>query len=102
MLGLLQMISELVTERYEVLLEVGLDPLHSRHVLKTLRGSPKKKVQRGQYLPIVGLSYYKMYQSHPQGKAQQRGQYLLVVDLGLGCYKWYQKQSPDDVRHWSK
>ena len=30
----------------------------------------------------------------PWGKVQ-RGQYLVVVDLG--CYKWYQSQTPGDV-----
>ena len=34
-------------------------PLFSRHVLKTLRGSPKGKTQRGQYLLTVGLGCYK-------------------------------------------
>ena len=33
-------------------------PLSSRHVLKTLRGSLKGKVQRGQYLLAVGLGGY--------------------------------------------
>ena len=36
----------------------------NRRILKTLRGSPKVKVQRGQYLLAVGLNYYKWYQSH--------------------------------------
>ena len=34
-------------------------PLPSRLVLKTLRGSPKGKIQRGQYLLAVGLGRYK-------------------------------------------
>ena len=37
-------------------------PLSSRHVLKTLRGSPKGKTQTGQYLLGVGLDHYKWYQ----------------------------------------
>ena len=36
---------------------------------KTLRGNPKEKAQRGQYL----------------------------LAMGLGCYKWYQGQSPGGV-----
>ena len=36
-------------------------PLPSRHVLKTLRGSPKGK--QGQYLLAVSLNRYKSYQS---------------------------------------
>ena len=43
--------------------------LLSRHVLKTLRGSLKRKTQREQYL----------------------------LAMGLGCYKWYQSQTLDDV-----
>ena len=46
-------------------------PFPTRRVSKALRGSPK-------------------------GKAQRR-QYLLVVGLGLGRYKWYQSQTPDYV-----
>ena len=45
-------------------------PSPGRHVLKALRESPKEKVQKGQY--------------------------QLAVDLG--CYKWYQSQTPDNVR----
>ena len=37
---------------------------------------------------------FKALRGSPKGKAQ-RGQYLLAVDLGR--YKWYQSQSPDDV-----
>ena len=37
--------------------------LPSRRILKTLRGSPKGKVRRGQYLLAVGLGSYKWYQS---------------------------------------
>ena len=44
-------------------------PLPSRRALKTLRGSPKGKAQREQYL----------------------------VAVGLGRYIWYQSQTPDDV-----
>ena len=44
-------------------------PLPSRHVLKTLRGSPKGKAERGQYL----------------------------LTVSLGCYKWYQSQTPSGV-----
>ena len=33
-------------------------PLPSRRVLKTLRGSTKRKAQRGQYLLAVGLGCY--------------------------------------------
>ena len=33
-------------------------PPPNKHVLKTLRGSPKQKAQRGQYLLVVGLSCY--------------------------------------------
>ena len=43
-------------------------PLSSIRVFKTLRGRPKGKVQRGQYLLAVGLDYYKWYQSQvPSG-----------------------------------
>ena len=38
-------------------------PLPSKRVSKTLRGSPKRKAQRGQYLLVVSLGYYKWYQS---------------------------------------
>ena len=38
-------------------------PLPSRHVLKTLKGSPEGKTQKGQYLQVVDLGYYKWYQS---------------------------------------
>ena len=34
-------------------------PLPSKRVLKTLRGSPKGKAQRGQYLLAVSLGYYR-------------------------------------------
>ena len=44
-------------------------PLPNRRVLETLRGSLKGKAQRGQYLLAVGLD----------------------------SYKWYQRQTPDDV-----
>ena len=37
---------------------------------------------------------FKVLRGSPKGKAQ-RGQYLLAVDLGR--YKWYQSQTPDDV-----
>ena len=37
---------------------------------------------------------FKALRGSPKGKAQ-RGQYLLAVDLGR--YKWYRSQSPDDV-----
>ena len=48
-------------------------PLHSRRVLKSLRGSPKGKAQRGQYLLAVGLGCYKWYQSHtPRGVPVRR------------------------------
>ena len=33
-------------------------PLPSKHVLKTLRGSQKEKVQRGEYRLAVGLNRY--------------------------------------------
>ena len=33
-------------------------PPHSKRVLKTLRGSSKGKIQRGQYLLVVGLDHY--------------------------------------------
>ena len=36
-------------------------PLPSRHVLKTLRKSPKGKTQRGQYLEVVDLGCYMLY-----------------------------------------
>ena len=42
-------------------------PLPSRHVLKTLRGSPKGKAERGQYLLTVSLGCYKWYQSQTLG-----------------------------------
>ena len=38
-------------------------PLPSICILKTLKGSPKGKAQRGQYLLAVGLGHYKWYQS---------------------------------------
>ena len=38
-------------------------PLPSKRVLKTLRGSPEGKAQRGQYLLAMGLACYKWYQS---------------------------------------
>ena len=44
-------------------------PLPNRRVLKTLRGSLKGNAERGQYLLAVSL----------------------------GCYKWYQRQTPGDV-----
>ena len=44
-------------------------PLPNIYVLKTSRGSPREKVQTGQYLLAVNL----------------------------GCYKWYQKQTPGNV-----
>ena len=34
-------------------------PFPSRYILKTLRGSPKEKAQRGQYLLTVGLGRYR-------------------------------------------
>ena len=33
-------------------------PLPSKRILKTLRESPKGKVQRGQYLLVVSLDHY--------------------------------------------
>jgi len=42
-------------------------PLPSRRVLKALRGNPKGKAQRGQYLLAVGLSRYKWYKSWTPG-----------------------------------
>ena len=38
--------------------------------------------------------HFKVLKGSPKGKVQG-GQYLLVV--GLGSYKWYQSQTPDDV-----
>ena len=49
----------------------GVETFETR--FKALRGSPKEKAQRGQY--------------------------LLAVNLGR--YKWYQSQSPDDVSAFS-
>ena len=42
-------------------------PLPSRRVLRILMGSPKGKVQRGQYLLAVELDCYKWYQSQTPG-----------------------------------
>ena len=47
-------------------------PLASRRVLKTLRGSPKGKTERGQYLLAVGLGRYKWYQSQVSGDVPAR------------------------------
>ena len=47
-------------------------PLSSRHVLKTLSGSPKGNTQRAQYLLTVGLGRYKWYQSKTQGDVSTR------------------------------
>ena len=47
-------------------------PLPSKRVLKTLRGSPKRKTQRGQYLLAVGLSYYSWYQSQTPSDVSAR------------------------------
>ena len=47
-------------------------PLLRRHILKTLRGSSKGKVQRGQYLLAVGLGGYKWYQSQTSGDVPVR------------------------------
>ena len=58
----------LVRVRNETFLVRVWKPLRSGRVLK-LRGSPKGKAQRGQY-PLA---------------------------VGLGYYKWYQSQTPDDV-----
>ena len=35
-------------------------PLSSKHVLETLRKSPKRKAQRGQYMLTVDLGRYKV------------------------------------------
>ena len=43
-LELLQMVLELVTGRCKTLVEVELDPLHRRRVLKTLRRSLKRTI----------------------------------------------------------
>ena len=47
-------------------------PLPSRRVLKTLKGSPKGKAQRGQYLLAVSLGRYKRYQSQTPGDLTTR------------------------------
>ena len=47
-------------------------PLPGRHVLKTLRGSPKGKAQRGQYLLAVGLGRYKNGQCANEEAEPQR------------------------------
>ena len=44
------------------------------------------------------MTRFKALRGSPKGKAQ-RGQYLLAVDLGR--YKWYQSQTPDDVQAFS-
>ena len=44
--------------------------------------------------PIPYQTRFKALRGSPKGKAQ-RGQYLLAVDLGR--YKWYQSQTPDNV-----
>ena len=46
--------------------------LLSRPVLKTLKGSPKGKAQREQYLLAVGLGRYKWYQSQIPGGVPAR------------------------------
>ena len=61
--------SHIVGEENEAFFIRVWKPFSSRHVLKTLRGSPKGKAQREQYLLVVGL----------------------------GCYKWYQSQTPSHV-----
>ena len=40
--------------------------LPNRRVLKTLRGNPKGKVQRGQYLLVVGLGHYRKQENDTQ------------------------------------
>ena len=47
-------------------------PFSSRRVLKTLRGSQKEKAQRGQCLLVVGLGYFKWYQSQTPGDVPAR------------------------------
>ena len=47
-------------------------PLPSKRILKTLRGSPKEKTQRGQYLVAVGLGRYKWYQSQTMADVLER------------------------------
>ena len=55
-------------------------PLPSRRVLKTLRGTRKRKAQRGQYLLAVGLGRYKWYQSQILGNVQVRRLFPEGVD----------------------
>ena len=40
---------------------LGCGSLSLKISFKTLRGSPKEKAQRGQYLPVVSLDGYKYY-----------------------------------------
>ena len=58
-------------------------PLCRIRVLKTLRGSPKREAQKGQYLPVVGFGGYKWYQSQALGDVPVK--------------KWYQSQASGDV-----
>ena len=41
----------------------GVETFHQETRFKALRGSPKGKAQREQYLLVVDLSHYKWYQS---------------------------------------
>ena len=56
--------------------EQNLSLVPSICVLKTLRGSPKGKVQRGQYLLAVGLNRYKWYQSQTPDDVPARKLFL--------------------------
>ena len=66
-LRLLQMISELATGRCKTLVEVRLDSLHSRRVLKSWDWRRYVMGQSEQYLLAVGLYCYKWYQSRRLG-----------------------------------
>ena len=64
-------------------------PLPSKHILKTLRGSPKGKTQRGQYRLAVGLGCYKWYQSQTSGGVPARtlgpkGGWIVRSHIGWG------------------
>ena len=53
--------SHIVGEENEAFFIRVWKSLPSRHVLKSLKRSPKGNAQRGQYLLAVGLGYYKWY-----------------------------------------
>ena len=60
-------------------------------LFKALRGSPKIKAQRGQYLLAVGLGRYKWYQSQVPDARPQR-----VVDLGAVPHRLEEGKSANE------